>query len=290
MRPDVRLVPASAFSLEVLADLNTRTFADYFYEVLVTPEEMSQFVRAEQLDLDRSPVLCVGDDLTGLALVGLRGSQAYCKGFGITAPFRGRGLAHALCLEMLNQARQAGARCLGLGVLRRNEAAVRTYRRAGLRVWRELLSFEWASSDGPFPCRHESRRDGRSSIQPIEPAQALKHFDVLHTVAPTWHRDQPTLRVLPDLKGIALWDGPEPHAYILYQETGAGAVEIQDVASTGAQQAGPLLATLQGAYAHIACSNEPAESPALAAFRGAGFRETWPRYEMTITLSEESRC
>jgi hypothetical protein len=46
----------------------------------------------------------------------------------------------------------------------------------------------------------------------------------------------------------------------------------------------PLLVALQEKYARITCGNEPAESPTVAAFVAAGFRETWRRYEMTIEL------
>ncbi|MCA1554208.1 MAG: GNAT family N-acetyltransferase, partial [Chloroflexi bacterium] len=241
-------------------------------------------VRADYLVLEHSPVLCVDGELAGLATVGLRGEQAYCKGFGIVVLYRGRGLAHQLCSEMLDQARRAGARCLTLGVLQRNERAVSTYLRAGLRVSRELLSFEWNS---PSPRRGEGRGEGRSckfNILLIEPTRAWQDFAALHLVAPTWERDLPTLRRLDDLNGLALVEGDTLRAYALFQQTGADAIELVDIAAAEARHAASLLCALQQRYAHITCCNEPADSPMIAAFRAGGFAETLSRYEMATGL------
>ncbi len=303
-------VPASSLTLAQLADLYTRTFADYFYEAIITPELMAHFVCIDHLDLHRSPVLRVGDELVGLATVGVRGDETNCKGFGIVVPYRGRGLAHHLCIEVLNQARLAGARRLTLGVLQKNERAVKTYLRAGLRIRRELFSFEWNSTSPPAPllqgeggrslsasCATAHSAVGAQSraaqgvgegwsreLQAISPQFALQHFAALHRVPPIWERDLPTLQMLDDLKGLALANGDTPCAYVLFQQTSDDTIEIVDIASVGAKHASPLLCALQPQYSHITCGNEPADSPMVAVFREAGFTETWRRYEMEIEL------
>jgi len=108
MHSQVTFAPATAYTLDALGDIFTRSFENYFYPGTTTAVTLSARVRIEQIDLYRSLVMQVDDDLAGIALLGLRGDRAWCGGFGVMLPFRGRGLAHALATAMLEQARQQG--------------------------------------------------------------------------------------------------------------------------------------------------------------------------------------
>src|SRR5438477_13214102 len=58
MPPDeFSFTSASSLSLDSVAALYTRTFADYFYSAVISAPDMQKFVRVEQIDLDRSPIL-----------------------------------------------------------------------------------------------------------------------------------------------------------------------------------------------------------------------------------------
>src|SRR4051812_28928051 len=96
-------VPASSFALDALAEIFTRSFEAYFYPSTVTAEQLAARVRMENLDLQRSLVILLGEQPVGVALLGLRGERAWCGGFGVMLPFRGRGLAHQLAAAMLDQ-------------------------------------------------------------------------------------------------------------------------------------------------------------------------------------------
>ncbi len=307
----MQVLPASAFSLDFLADLYTRTFAGYFYAAVVTAEDMARFVRVEDLDLDHSPVLCVGDEPAALATVCVRGERANCRGFGVTPPYRGHGLAHALCGAMLDTARQAGARTLRLGVLVQNEGAVRTYRQAGFRVTRRLLTWEWEAGANPSPTPPLAGEwqvggslvstpplTGKGQVgadlvftppflgegQGVGSAWLLDHFDRLHPVAPIWPRELASLRRLDNLAGVALVAGDQPTAYALVEPDGADGASIVDLAAETAEAAVAMLAALQAGYRRLACSNEPEDSPILGAFEAAGFSLTHQRYEMLRDL------
>src|SRR5829696_8107769 len=149
MPSQVTFAPAAAYTLDALGDIFTRSFENYFYPRTTTAATLSARVRIEQIDLYRSLVMQVGDDLAGIALLGLRGDRAWCGGFGVMLPFRGRGLAHALATAMLEQARQAGARGCGLEVLTRNQRALNTYARAGFQPLRDLQVLEWHRPQAP---------------------------------------------------------------------------------------------------------------------------------------------
>ncbi len=281
---DVRFLPASSFGVDFLADLYTRTFADYFVPCLVTPEDLAGYIRIEQLDLDRCPVMLIGETPVGFATVGVRGVESYCKGFGVIVPFRGKGLSHPLCEEMVQWAREAGARRMGLGVIKENTRAVNTYQRAGFQPLRELVSLEWQADGTNLP----SAESSPDAVTTADPAALLAHFDDLHAVRPIWNRDLPSLREINDLQGVAVLSKGAPAAYVLFQ-AGSEAAEIVDlgarVGDAASQQ--PLqavLSTLQRQHPTIVCYNEPADNPLLDALLAAGFREIVRRYELVRVL------
>ena len=281
---DVRFLPASSFSLAFLADLYTQTFADYFFPCDVTTEDLAGYVRIEQLDLDRCPVMLVGETPVGFATVGIRGAESYCKGFGVIVPFRGKGLSHPLCKEMMQLAREAGARRMGLGVIKGNTRAVSTYQQAGFQVLRELVSLEWRADDP------ESRSSERmaAAVVTTDPRKLLEHFYDLHPVRPIWNRDLPSLREMEDAQGAAVFSGEAPAAYVLFQPTDHGA-DIVDLGARGGDEASQrslrrVLWKMQQEHPTLVCHNEPADNPWLAALLGAGFGETVRRYELERAL------
>ena len=281
---DVRFSPAAAFGLDFLADLYTRTFADYFFPCLVTPEDLAGYVRIEQLDLGRCPVMLVAEAPVGFATVGIRGEESYCKGFGVTVPFRGKGLSHVLCEEMVRLAREAGAQRMSLGVIKNNTRAVSTYQRADFEPLRELVSLEWQAGS-PDSASPENSPD---PVAMANPAELLDHFDDLHAVRPVWDRDLPSLKEIENLRGVAALSEGIPTAYIL-SHAGPDATAIVDMGArpgdaSSHQSLHTLLAEVQQQSPTIVCYNEPSDNPLLEVLLAAGFRETVRRYELVRVL------
>lgn len=274
-----QFVPASRFTLETLAALYTRTFEGYVMKAIITPAQLETFIRVEDLDLDLSPVLCVGAEMVGFATVGMRGSEAYCRGFGVTVPYRGKGLAHALCEEMIRQARNAGARTMTLGVLIENQGAVKTYLRAGFRPARELHSVAWRRAVTRLVSGDKEEATSFENVCEIEPRRALEHFAAFHPGRAVWNRALPSLKKMNDLQGRAIVKNDTVCAYVLFR-TGESEMEILDLGAARARDGVTLLCALQQDYPQIVCYNEPAESPMHAAFRASDFVVTYRRYEM----------
>ena len=57
---------------------------------------------------------------------------------------------------MVLWAREAGARRMGLGVIKENTRAVSTYQRAGFQPLRELVSLEWQADGTNLPSAESS--------------------------------------------------------------------------------------------------------------------------------------
>jgi GNAT superfamily N-acetyltransferase len=270
----IEYAPAATLSLEALAELFTRSFEQYFYPATVSAADLSWRVRVEDIDLWRSLVLRVGGEDAGVALLSIRPGAAWCGGFGVTLPRRGRGLAHGLAAEMVAQALEAGVARLRLEVLTRNQRAYKTYERAGFRVTRDLLIVEW-------------RREGRPPFAPPEVRAAdyrllLRSFDALHPHEPAWQRDLPSLLTRGPLQGYALGDPEQPRAYALVQPLGEDIARVVDLAADDAEAAGEVLTALQARFVRVSSVNEPEGSPQALALLAAGFAEVDRQHEMDI--------
>jgi GNAT superfamily N-acetyltransferase len=293
-------VSAASYTLEALGDIFTRSFEDYFYPGTTTAAVLAARVRTEQIDLHRSLVMRVGDDAAGIALLGLRGDRAWCGGFGVTMPFRGRGLAHGLAAAMLDQARQAGVRGCGLEVLTRNQRAIKTYTRAGFQRLRDLQVLEWrqapelpeigAHAEGKAvgqvgrTLRQQAETDLQATLVQSTPAALLAHFAALHTVPSAWQRDLPALLVRGGMSGLALMEGERLCAYALLTPLADNGARLEDVGADDIERAMKLLSALQGRYARLISVNEPADGLYTPAFASTGFAEIDRQHDLWIDL------
>jgi len=275
---DIRFISAGTLTLEGLAELFTRSFEQYFYPGAVTAADLARRVRVEQIDLWRSPVLVVDGEPAGLALLGLRGTRAWCGGFGVVLARRGRGLSHRLTGALIEYARAAGAEQLSLEVLTRNERAIRAYSRAGFRTVRDLRILEWRRpADAPPP-------DAPPAVE-AAPEVLLRSFGRLHPVRPAWQRDLASLLVRDSLSGLALGPAHAPRAYALLQAGADGSARLMDLGAESAGDAQELLAALQARYTSLISVNEPTDAPATPAFDAAGFAEADRQHEMVIYVN-----
>jgi RimJ/RimL family protein N-acetyltransferase len=272
----VAFTPAAGLALDALADLFTRSFADYFYPGITSTQTLARRVASENIDLLRSVVLRVDGEPAGVALLARRGERTWCAGFGVTLPHRGKGHAHALAQALIEEARESDAARFSLEVLTRNQRALRVYERAGLRIVRRLLILSWRPDDTWSPGAHDT-------LEPADPAGlVLGHFAALHPAPAAWQREPAALLALPELHGLALREGGETLAYAIVQ--GEGALRLQDFAARDPAAAARLIAALQATSGGITSVNEPAESPLTPAFLRAGFVVADEQHEMTIEL------
>ncbi|GAB4436576.1 MAG: hypothetical protein OHK0015_28530 [Chloroflexi bacterium OHK40] len=276
MSAAISVSSAAGLSLEALADLFTRSFAEYYYPGITSAHTLARRIAAEQIDLLRSLVLRVDGEPAGVALLARRGERAWCGGFGITLAYRGRGLAHRLADAMVAEARESGAEQLTLEVLTRNDRALRVYERAGLRIARRLLIVVWNADERLAPGE-------APALEVADPAElVLGHFAAMHPAPAAWQREPAALLALPELRGLALREGGELVAYAIVQ--GEETLRLHDFGARNVAAASRMLAALQALATSVTSVNEPAESPLTAAFLRAGFHVADEQYELASAL------
>lgn len=268
--------PATRFSLQQLAAYFTAAYEDYPYPVAVGAEQLARRVREEALDLAVSAVAELAGQPAGLFLVGRRGDEAWCGGFGVNKPLRGRGLAAPLAAEMLARTRAAGAVSMRLEVLQQNTVAKAAYERAGFRAFRELLILGWS------PAAAAAGERSPAAAPPVAAISAAEHLGRLPAPASpvqAWQRAHAALWSRADVEAFR---AGEASALVAPQPDGSA--RLLSLWTANAAPLAPLLAALQRSFRRLMVVNEPVDSPHLPALRVAGFRETDRQFEMRIDL------
>lgn len=270
--------PASSVSLDELAAAFNAGFAGYFYPPQMTVEMLARRVRMEHLDLQSSLLVDAGEKFVGLALLGLRGREGWCGGFGIAPEFRRRGLAHQVMAEFVARARVRGVKKLRLEVLTRNTPAIRLYQRAGLRVTRDLLILERTRESVERATNHALE------LKEAEPEDLLRHFERLHGWRLAWQRELASLLSADGLHGFCLGQRDAPGAYALLVTRPDGITQVIDLGAADEEHADRLCAGIAQRCGALRLVNEPEESLFIAALMAHGFIEQERQHEMVCEL------
>jgi ribosomal protein S18 acetylase RimI-like enzyme len=276
MKGTLKFIPATHVSLEELAELFNAAFAGYFYPQQKTADSLAQRVRHEQLALQHSLLAYEDKNFVGLALLGQRGSDGWCGGFGIVPELRGRGLASELMREFMARARGCGVKRLSLEVLARNTPARRLYERAGMQITRDLLILERAGE--------MSLRKNLKELKEAAPKFLLSHFERLHKEPPAWQRDLAALLVTGNMRGLCLGEMSAPRAYALFIARPDGIIHLIDLAAMDSEDANALSAGITQLPGKLKIINEPEDSLFAAALTLNGFQETDRQHEMACEL------
>jgi GNAT superfamily N-acetyltransferase len=284
-------------SMVDLAKANNLVFQGYPIPINHTAEGFAAFCRILSMDFAQSVILRqVGGKLAGIAMLGVRGDEGWCGGFGIAPEFRGRRLAALLLSALIESARTAHIDVLRLEVLEENEPALRTYRQGGFRVERTVAvmaaqidrvfdTFRWKAC--PI-CTVEEV--GRADA--VHMASAIKEL-----VRPTWQRELATISQVNGLKAVQALKYGRTQALLLYREdikSGSITVDhcvfddpsaairlLEAVSRHGLMPDNPLVRP------EIVAINEPLESPLYDLLLEIGFIPQDRQLEMYLRLGQD---
>ena len=144
----VELRRSSEFSRRELAAIFTASSQDYFVPFKVDEETLDYMVDVFDLVLAHSLVAVEAGAAVGLANLGRRGERTWVGGVGVIPARRGAGIGEQLMRGLFKQARDLGARHMGLEVITENAAAISLYEKLGFQATRELEVLSLAQAEG----------------------------------------------------------------------------------------------------------------------------------------------
>ncbi len=250
----------------VAQDVNAAYRGDVYGErQLFTDEAFERFVRANDVDLERS-LRAAGDGaLAGLFMLAQRGDRGWVAGFAVVPERRGSGFAGELFAAGLRAATAAGVRRLELEVLQRNAPARKLYERFGFKTIDELLVW---SRDGVA----DSRKGVELLTRTLGEVEA-----VVRTPEVCWQRHARAVAATPS----ALIECGSAYAFVGARGDRGG---VLDAGANEEADAQHLVAELERVAVPLTLLNEPAASPLSAALHDAPWRVAERQYRMVLEL------
>jgi ribosomal protein S18 acetylase RimI-like enzyme len=164
------LTDATAYSVELLADLFTRSFEGYMVPVRMTPGALSRMIRVESVDLAASRVVLFNGEPAGFILINSRGKTRRVGAMGVASELRGKGIGHHMMDHVIADARQGGFLRMRLEVIETNDRARTLYQHLGFYDRRTLVGYERKPGRPPL-----SNKDSLTEVDPRDLAKVMEY-------------------------------------------------------------------------------------------------------------------
>src|SRR5512133_435852 len=135
----VQLTPASCFSIEQLTAIYNQTRVDYLIPMPMNTARLAEYIAAYDVDLEHSFVATYGDEMLGVAMLGVRNDRAWITRLGVLPNTRRLGTGKALMNGLLERANELGIRFTMLEVIKNNTPAHQLFLKTGFYETGELL-------------------------------------------------------------------------------------------------------------------------------------------------------
>ena len=276
----IDLIPASTFSYEELTEAYNHTRVDYLVPMPMNAKRLREYVETYDVDLEASAVAVDGNEILGLAMLGVRPGRAWITRLGVIRSQRRRGTGNTLVTHLIEQACLREAGHVVLEVIKNNTPAYNLFHKHGFRDMRELLVLR------------------RPPGQPSQEAPPAKIENVGYTGAvsllkdrlsqPSWLDETESLLNAGNLAAFyaTLEDGSA--GWLVYQNSifQLGRLVIQTEKGQPLNVARALLHHLhtQHSAQDTKTENLPLDDPHWPAFKEYGYLEMFGRIEMILPL------
>lgn len=145
---DVAFTTIAALGATRTAELLNQAFADYLVKIPFNEAALQRAERLDDVGPGISPVVLLGGEAVGAALVAHRRDESRVAGMAFLPSARRRGLGRSIMEHLLAAARARGDRRMLLEVIGQNGVALRLYEAVGFTRLRRLVGFTGRSPAG----------------------------------------------------------------------------------------------------------------------------------------------
>jgi len=276
---EYRFSNALSYTFEQLAEMHNTSFSGYYVPLDMTPTQVSDFWRVNQIDATRCVVMHDAHGaFVGMARMGTRATHSWCGGFGIAPAFRGAGAGKLLADEMVRVARETGLTQLQLEVNTQNIPAIKCYEHAGFVAHRRLFGLEIATSVLPA-------KSAPSLPVKKVPLETILSWYSQHSEQPYWGRELASILTMgAEALVITGPDGSQNTFVVQRVDDKASIQAVLLQSQLTDDELSTMLHAVAADAAQIQIVNEPEESTLLTRYTGLGFTESFSQYEMTLDL------
>ena len=136
---NIRLIPASQFTVDELTAIYNQTRVDYMIPMPMNAARLAEYIKIYDVDLDRSLVAVEDETLRGVAMLGVRAERTWITRLGVLPSTRRSGVGEALMRGLLEQSARLGIDFNMLEVIKNNTPAHQLFLKLGFYEVGELL-------------------------------------------------------------------------------------------------------------------------------------------------------
>lgn len=271
----IKLISANRFSIEELTAIYNQTRVDYMVPMPMNAARLAEYIFTYDVDLDHSLVAMQGDDLRGVAMLGVRKDRAWLTRLGVIPSTRRGGVGEALTRGIIEEAEQLGIHFHMLEVIKNNVPAHTLFLKLGYYEVGELLILRRSPAPPPDPVVADARRLDRG-----EALILVGH----HRGTQPWTNQSESLFNAQEVSGLRLTLADGTRGWLVYQRQKFTLTRFIYKTEMGdpVRLAYAFLSHLYHQYprldTHI--ENIQVNDPHLPAFYQMGYVESFRRIEM----------
>ena len=272
---DIKLIPASHFSIDELTAIYNQTRVDYMVPMPMNSARLSEYISVYDVDLEHSLVAMQGDVMRGVAMLGVREDRAWITRLGVIPTTRRTGVGEALMVGLLEQAERLNIKFDMLEVIKNNTPAHTLFLKLGFYEVGELLVLRRS----PVPLSEPVV----ASAERLERAEALILVGRDRGTQP-WTNQSESLFNAQEVSGLYMTLADGSRGWLVYQRQKFTLTRFIYKTETGdpVKVAYACLSHLHNQYPRLDTHIENIQvgDPHLPAFQQMGYVEAFRRIEM----------
>lgn len=269
------LVTADQFTVAELVAVYNQTRVDYLVPMPMNTARLQDYITTYDVDLRHSFVALLGDEVLGLAMLGVRPPWGWVTRLGVLPTARRHGAGRQLMAALMGASDALGLPHMLLEVIKHNTPAHDLFVRCGFVATRELLVLR--RPPGPAP------QVPGAVLTPLDRAAVLARLPSPAEPA-AWTNQLASFSNATGIEGLAVTLADGSAGWLAWQRQRFVLTRLNFATTSGdpAAVAAALLGGLYGRYADVDTHTEnlAVTNPHLPALWAAGFIESFRRIEM----------